>query len=251
MTVLHELLAVEQGLTTTAARVTNETSRTLGTKRSIFTGLTKKHEVFAEEDQHLVQATEYKEVQATVQDNLDYLGEELARLWDCSLQKEEANQRAKADIVVDGVVLAKDVPSIILLNMEKKLSNLLEVYNVIPTLDAAVAWEVAAAQRPGIYQTKHSSERFQTVSTERWVEISPATREHKAQLVKQEEKKNIGKYVQTDFSGMISSVDKAGKIQRLTKLIREVKKARQRANNTEVKTDLTFGMDLLNYVNNG
>lgn len=249
-TVLHELLAVEQGLAETANRVQGGTTKTLETKRSLFEGMTKAHEVFDEDAQHLKQATEIKEVQDTVDGQLDFLNVEIARYWDVILQKEEANQRAKADIVVDGQVLATDVPSIVLLSLEKKLASLVATYNAIPTLDASKAWEVDPNyDKHGVFRTKHDTERQHTRVVKDWIEVSPATKEHKAQIVQDEKTEVIGKYIISEFSGAISSLDKAERIQRLMKLSRAVKSARQRANNTVVNTDLKFGKPLLDYIN--
>lgn len=249
-TVLHELLAVEQNLSETANRITKEVTKTLATKGSLFEGQSKQHEIFADDSQHLVQATEHKEIQSTVNEQLDFLSGELAKYWDVSLQKEEANQRATADIVVNSQILIANVPSIVLLSMEKKLTSLLGVYNAIPTLDAATAWEEDPSySKANVFRTKHATERQQTVTSKKYVEISPATPQHKAQVAQQEIVEVVGKYKVTEFSSAISSFDKAKKIQRLTALTRAVKKARQRANNVEVKNDLTFGKELLNFIN--
>jgi len=249
-TVLHELLAVEQGLAETANRVTKETTKTLSEKRSIFSGLTKAHEIFAEDQQHLKQATENVEVQTTVDEQIDYLSVELARYWDVTLQKEIANQKANADIVVDGITLVANIPSIVLLGMEKKLTALIAVYNAIPTLDAARAWEIDPNYaKSGVFRTKWATERQQTITEKVYKTVAPATERHPAQVVRDDETSVIGKYIQIDFSGAVTSLEKAERIQRLTKLIRAVKAARQRANNAEVDSTAVFGTALLNYVN--
>lgn len=248
-TVIHELLAVEQGLATTAKTLVAETVKKLSGKVSLFTGLIKSHAVFAEADNHLTQATEHVQVQSTVDAQLSYLGNELARYWDVTLQKEDANQRANADVVIDGVVIAANVPSIVLLGLEKKLTALLTVYNAIPTLDAAVAWEAAPAQGEGIFQTKYAVERLQTRVEKEYVTVSPATDRHPAQMASQDNTINVGKYSTIGFSGMITTADKAARITRLVALTRAIKQARQRANATEVDTSVTIGASLLNYIN--
>lgn len=251
MTVIHELLAVENSLSASASHVQKECLGTLQNKRSIFAGQIKSHEVFNEEEQHLKQPNDYKEVVSTVDDQLQFLAGELVKYWDVSLQKEEANQRAVADIVVNGTVLAEAVPASVLLAMEKRLTSLVAVYSFIPTLDAAKAWEIAVGQKPNVFQTKHDIERFQTRTTDEYVTVVKPTDKHPAQVVKQEKIVNIGKYITTEFSGCISSEDKAERLQRLHALIRAVKQARQRANTTEVKTELAFAAALLEYVNKG
>jgi len=250
MTKLHEILAVEQGLGETANRITKEVASTLANKKSIFAGLTKEHEVFAEDKQHLKQSTEIKEVESTVDEQLSFMGTHVAQYWDVSLQKEAANQKAVADIVVDNVTLAFNVPSIVLLGLEKKLTALLSVYNAVPTLDAAKAWEEDPGySKRGVFRTKHTAERQQAVTNKVWKEVSAATVQHKAQIVQDEEVEVLGKYTISEFSGAISSFDKAEKLSRLTALIRAVKTARQRANGAEVDTSLTIGSILLDYIN--
>lgn len=250
MAKLHEILAVETDLGETANKIQKITTATLSDKRSIFSGMTKSHSVFEETHQHLAQATENVEVQSTVTEQLDFASAEISRYWDVIIQKEEANQRAKADIIINGNVLASNVPAIVLLGMEKKLKSLLGMYNAIPTLDAAKAWESAPEQnKPGIYRTKHDTETQQSVTIKEWKEISPATPHHPAQLKEVSTIIPIGKYTRSDFSGAITSFEKAEMLQRLTALIRAVKSARQRANGVEIDNSITIGKNLFDYIN--
>jgi len=246
---LHELLAVEKSLGETATRVQKETTKTLDGKRGIFEGLVKSHSIFDDEMQDLVQATEYKEVVSTVDEQLDFLNNELSRYWDVILQKEEANQRAFADIIVDNKTIAKHVPAIVLLGLEKKLTSLIALYNAIPTLDAAKAWVPATGYaKDNVFVTKFHTENQHSVTTKEWVEVSPATKEHKAQLAEKMITTVIGKYKIDNYSGAVTSEQKAENFQRLTKLIRAVKAARQRANSIDVNTEITIGKDLLDYI---
>lgn len=249
-TQLHEILAVETGLGETANRVQKGTTQTLESKRSIFSGLTKEHVIFGEEKQHLKQATEIVEVQDTVAEQLSFAAKEISQYWDVILQKEEANQRAKADIIINGEVIAANVPAIVLLSMEKKLNSLLGMYNVIPTLDAARSWSPSPEySKANVFRTAHAVETQQTETVKDWKEVSAATKEHKAQLAEVVKTNIVGKYIRFDYSGCISSFDKAEKLARLTALIKAVKQARQRANTVEVNSSLRFGMDLFNYIN--
>lgn len=248
--VLHELLAVEQGLAETANRVTKDTTKNLSEKRSLYEGMIKEHVIFDEGLQHLKQATEQKEVQSTVDEQIDYMSDELSKYYDVVYQKEVANQAAKADVMIGDVVIYKDVPAIVLLGMEKKLNSLLAVYNAIPTLDTAKSWEVAEGYaKENVFKAKFPEERQHTVTAKSWKEISPSTEHHPAQLKEVESTTQVGKYIINNFSGAITSLDKAERIQRLTALVRAVKEARQRANNAEVVTSTGFGKALFDYVN--
>lgn len=250
-TVLHEILAVEQGTATNAKYLTTELLKKFSTKQTLFAGQIKEHQIFSEDEQHLKQATDYLEVQSTVDAQLAYVGNELANYWTVFFQKEETNQQAKADIIVDGVVLYEAVPATALLGMETKLTQLMALYSAIPTLDAAKAWEEAPAIGEGIFQTKHAQERIQQRSEDEYVTVAPATDRHPAQVIKQTKDVAVGKYTVSSLSGAIPSVDKAERIQRLTALIRAVKQARQRANQAEVDTSVEFGSRLLDFINNG
>lgn len=247
---LHEILAVETSLAETSNRISKEVAKTLESKQTIFTGVVKTNTIFDDNLQHLRVLDEIKEVESTVNDQLSFLTKHIADYWDVVLQKEAANQQAKADIVVNDVIIAKDVPSIVLLSLEKKLNALLHVYNVIPTLDNAKAWEIDPNYaKPLVYRTKYTAERQQTQTTKEWIEVSPATKEHKAQVAQQDFTKVIGKYALTEYSGATTALDKATKLQRLSDLTRAVKAARQRANETEVDPTLRIGNALLGYIN--
>ncbi len=82
MAKLHELLAVENTLGETANRIRKEVTKTLLTKETIFSGMTKQHVIFDEENQHLTQATEVKEVQSTADEQLKFLTDNLVKYWD-------------------------------------------------------------------------------------------------------------------------------------------------------------------------
>lgn len=247
---LHELLAVETSLGEAANRIRKEATKTLLTKETIFAGMTKAHTLFDDANAHLTQATDVKEVQSTADEQLKFLTDNLVKYWDVTYQKDDANQKAKADITINGTVIVKDVPSTTLLSMEKKLEALIATYNALPTLDASKAWrEDKTYAKKGVWVTVHDRENQHTVTYKKYEEVSPATKEHKAQIVQVEKTDVIGKYVIQEFSGAITSLDKAERLERLTAMIRAVKTARQRANNQEVNTNLKLSAAIFGYIN--
>lgn len=247
---LHEILAVEKSLAESANHVIKDTVKNLAERRTLFEGQTKVHQIFDDNKQHLVQATENKEVQSTVNEQIDYMASTVAQYYDVVLQKESANQTANADIIVDGSTIASNIPAIVLLGLESKLLSLVAVYNAIPTLDAAKSWTPATGYaKPNVFVGTFPEERQQSVVSKTWKEISPATVQHQAQLKEVESTDVIGKYTITSFSAAISSEDKAARIARLQSLIRAVKEARQRANNVEVTSFPGFGTALFSYIN--
>ena len=251
-TLLHELLAVEKSLSNTANSIQTTTGKTLQSKETIFSGLVKSNEIFAEDKQFLKTATEIKEVQSTVGEQLDFMAKNITEYWDLILKKESANQQAKADIVVDGKTIAKDVPSIVLLSLEKKLNSIIDVYNNIPTLDSSKSWIVAEeSQKSGVWKLQYPVERQQTQTVKNYIEASPATQHHKAQVVEDVKTEVIGKYIIQEYSGNLTSLEKASKLERLTKLLRAVNAARQRANCVVVNNELKIGKGLFDYINSG
>lgn len=246
---LHEVLAVESGLSTVAANLSKETIKTFG-KENLFTGELKKHQVFDEDKQHLVQPTTERKVETTVTENLKYLFDSgLSPYWDSIIQKDSANQSAKADIIIDGKVIAKDVPGVTLLGLESKLAVVFDIFNAIPTLAPGIEWVQDENQKPGVMVNTQKEERLQSVTETDWKVIAEATEHHRAQLKEIASKVDIGKFTVTSYSGMVSPVQKAGILTRLQTLINAVKKARQRANCQEVPK-VSIGKALADYLIN-
>lgn len=70
MAKLHEVLAVESGLQTTAKKVNEETIRTFGKKDEHFVETTRRVEFFDEADREKLNTTEHKAMVTTVLDKL-------------------------------------------------------------------------------------------------------------------------------------------------------------------------------------
>jgi hypothetical protein len=173
-----------------------------------------------------------------------------AHFIDIYLRKEEANQRAKADVMIGDEVLAKDVPATVLLGLETKLAALRAVYEAIPTLMPGPTWvRDTDAKLPGVWRSVHPDQRVKTRKTIEPVVLVAATREHPAQVEKVSVDKPIGKITIQTLSGMTTSAAKSETLGRLDRLIGAVKKARQRANGVEVNKALRIGDALMGYVN--
>ncbi len=247
MSKLHEVLAVEASLSGVATKLIKESIKSLN-KDNLFTGEVKSHKIFSETDQHLVQAPQERAVTTTVKDNLEYLFKEgLVPFWDAVYQKDEANQRATADIIIDGKVIAEGIAGTTLLGMESKLGSLLEVFNAVPTLAPGISWKQDPNQSEGIYFNPVEEERMQSVKVPDHKVLYDATDRHPAQIEKFETIQHIGKFTLKTFSGMVSPHEKAKLIKRLQVLISAVKQARQRANCVEIK-DVHVGQALTDYL---
>ena len=251
MAKLHEVLAVESGLQTAAKKINEETIKTFGKKDEHFVETTRVVSHFAEEDQKL-DTTETKAMVTTVLDKLIYNAGPNIRALDAYLQKEATNQRAAASIVVGDKTLAEDVPATVLLGLETKLTELRLVYEAIPTLAPGPTWNIDLASRAagGVYVSANADVTFRTKKTIKPIIMSPATDHHPAQVQAVSEDVPVAKITTTHKSGMMTSAQKSALLERVDQLLRAVKRARQRANGTEVVKS-TIGATLFDFIHSG
>lgn len=236
MAKLHEVLAIEQGLQTAARKINEETIRTFDKKDEHFVETTRTVSHFAEEDQKL-DTTESKAMVTTVFDKLLYTVGPNVRALDAYLQKEATNQKAFADIVIDDKVIATAVPATVLLGLETKIAELRAVYEKIPTLAPGPTWVVDHTSRKagGVYRSENPDVTFRTKKTVKPIIMAPATDHHPAQVQAVSEDVPVARITTQHWSGMITSAQKSDLLGRVDKLLRAVKRARQRANSTEVE----------------
>jgi hypothetical protein len=244
---LHELLAVESSLSATAGKLVKESVKAFQ-KDNLFTGEVKTHFIFDSEKAHLIKAPEVRDVTTTVMANLEYMfNNGLVPYWDAVAQKDEANQRAKADVTIGGRVILKDVPGTTLLGLESKLAELINVLNSVPTLPPGITWVQDLQQAEGVFVNTQKTERTIIVRVPDFKVMYEATKEHKAQIKEFEREESVGKYELVSYNSMISPVKKAAIMIRLQKLVSAVKQARQRANCVEIKPQ-QIGNDLAAYL---
>lgn len=248
---LHEVLAVEGGLQTTAKSIAAETIKTFGQKDAHFVGVSKSVSHFAEEDANL-NTIENKALVTTVAKKLAYMAGSQVKALDAYLQKEATNQRAFADLEVDGKVIATEVPATVLLGLETKLADLRKVYEEIPTLAPGPVWEPDLDQSStgDVYKARDATVTFRTKRMVKPIIMAPATKEHPAQVQAIQEDVPVAKISAQEWSGMMSSADKSELLGRLDKLLRAVKRARQRANSTEV-VSRHIGKTIFEYLHAG
>lgn len=246
MAKLHELLAVEADLEGRCKAILGETTKVFKEKGNLFSGSIRTYTPFVDDgvdypQEHLALAT-------TVGERLSYTMETVSKYYDAILQKESTNQLAKADLVVDGDVIAADLPATFLLGMESRLKLVRSAYANIPTLELSKEWKLDEGKGTGVYVIVHPEESFKTQKTMKSQVLYEATKEHPAQIEKWDETENVGKYTKTLWSGMITPARKSELLGRIDKLIVAVKKARQRANATQVNK-VNIGSILAEYIN--
>lgn len=245
-TKLYEVISIDKDLKTATLQILAETEHTFSAKTQHFDGYVKTYHPFVEEDTNQV-PTERDEIVTTIDKKLNYTFNKLINHLDVSFKKEQANQRAMADIVIDGKIVASDVPATYLLSLENLFTPIRKILMAIPTLQPGILWEKDKNLGPGIYKSKHNIETLKTSKTFMSKILVEPTKEHPAQIEKWAEAVPIGKYITESMSGRYSSADKAEILKRFDKFCVAVKQARQRANAVDV-TDKKIGEKLTNYL---
>jgi hypothetical protein len=243
---MHELLAVEGDLQGTVKKLSAETIRTFN-KSEGFLGQHRKLQMFDASQQDNVVADEYREMTTTVSAKLDYLSKAIVKYFDAVLQKEATNQVAVADLVVEGTILATAVPATFLLGMESRLKEFRNVLEVIPTLAPGIAWVKDETAGKGVYRIQNADEKLKTAKTFMHKVLYEATDRHPAQIERWEEQVAVGKYVTNVSSGMMSPAEKSEVLGRTDILIQAVKKARMKANMTDI-VEREVGDKMFNFI---
>lgn len=248
---LHEVLAILADLEGTQKKIHDETVKTFSSKQghfqathrtlSMFDDVRKAEEAGAEQRTELV---------TTVADKLDYMSKAHIKYWDALLQQESTNQIAKADLEIDGKVIATDLPATFLLAMEKRLKTLRAIYAAIPTLDPSVDWVPDEDAGKNIFKTAYPERTQKQEKAVKHAVLVEPTEHFPAQIEKWNENVVVGTYSITRQSSMITPAQKSEYLERIDNLIRAIKKARQRANSTEIVKG-NIGRTLFEYIAKG
>jgi hypothetical protein len=245
---LHEVLAVEGDLEGTFKAIVDETFVTFSKKPDHFKGHKKTLKMHEERRAHEEEgAGEVKEIVTTVGKKLDYAKESAVRYFDALLQKQATNQNAKADLIVDGEILAEGLPAQFLLDLENKMKLVRAYYQHIPTHDPSVNWVPDETMPKGVFKAESPVLSQKTEKSFKFKVLYEATDKHPAQIEKWNDNVVVGTFTTQKWSGMITPAKKSELLERIDKLIRAAKKARQRANREDVVKE-KIGGKIFNYI---
>lgn len=251
-TALHEMLAVEQDAKAGAERARAACLENFRGKVGHFTGIRRTFRPYEVAEGEEGKAGERIEAETslakTVVEELNGLLASSVKALDIGFQIDEANTRATADVIVDDVVLLKDVPATFLLQLEKRLKELRSVFKEIPTFDPVRIWSVD----PGA-DKKHvlRAEAVTTIrkqKTRKYNVMVEATKEHPAQVDVVEVDEPVGEIKSYEWTGLISQGRKAETAEQIEKLIAAVKQARSRANGTVIDSKKKVGQVLVDFL---
>lgn len=227
MAKLNQVVAVESGVKTRANAQLSELYKVVQ-HPALFEGFTKQYRPLHEDGERF--PNESKNVQVTVRNVVNGVAACLTDLFDVTAQKDFANTQARADVVVDGTTLLRDVPVPYLLFLEKQLTDLHTLVSKLPTLDPAETW--SEDQNSGLYRTE-PTQTVRTKKVQKALVLHPGTEKHPPQTQLITEDMTVGHWDQTKFSGAMPSPTRSALVSRIERLQRAVKFAREAANGTE------------------
>lgn len=250
MAKLHELLAVDQNLRGQAESCRNDLANTFEKKTQHFQEalVTFKSNVEATPDK----VEGRLNLQTTVHKELGWIAEKLAAAFDVGHQIDMANTMAKADVVLDdGTVILKDVPVTSLLQLEKRLTEVQDLAQRIPTLDPSKGFEPDTTKGPDVFKAR-DEEKPRTEKKFDFKVMVPPTDKHPAQVKELMLDVPTGRLLVQEWSSLITVNEKAQILDRIEQTRRAVKQARARANelDLDVRTN-KIGGKLLDFMFRG
>lgn len=242
---LHELIAVRANLKQQAAKTMADLSNTFEKKQHHFTAKVKAFTPNGENAEAKIE--EQLDLQTTVKKELIWVKDFIVKSLDVSLQVATGNTTAKSDIVLEnGTVLATDIPATTLLELEDSVEELRKFAERIPTLDAAKGFRPDPDKGEGVFVSREV-EKTRTQAQKKIYTLAPATDKHPAQTQLVDEQVAIGTIREREWSSMLTVAEKGDMLYRIEELSRAVRKARARANETEVDISRKIGGDLIKY----
>jgi hypothetical protein len=244
---LHELLAVRESARGQSEKVRTGLIDTFNKKRHLFG---QKIVTFTSNKEGAAARTEEQsELQTTVMQELKWLTPIVAGALNVEALINYTNAIARADVMLpNGDVIIKDVPATALLELSKRLGEVKQFVEAIPTLDPAKGFRLDEQRQDGTYAAR-PVHKTRTAKEQRPIVLYDATKEHPAQTQLITQDVPIGTIEELEWSGLITPADKAGMIERVEELIRAVTSALSRANDAEAPSArMAIGEALLGYV---
>jgi hypothetical protein len=199
-------------------------------KPAIFAGIDRNYSPRVDGD--VVYPSESKHVEANAKTLLAEVLPVLADHYDTQLTQDMGNQLAKADIVVNGKVLMKNVPATYLLFLEKKLIDFNTMISKMPVLPTAEEW--ITNEISGLHVTK-PKQTIKGKKINKPITMSEATDRHPAQVVMGSEDIVEGFWTTQNLSSAFTPVEVTAMKNRVQELLVAVKAAREVANTTAVE----------------
>lgn len=238
---LNQVIAVVSGKKSKATQTITEAYHKVQ-KSALFDGINRRYRPKDDDGERL--PSEAKSVQVKVNDLIKEAVTSLTEMYDVVATQDNANCVAKADVVVDGVIVLKKVPVTHLLFLEKQMTDVGTFVSKLPTLDPADEWTYSEGADQ--YATK-PSETTRTKKAPRSFIKYEATKEHPAQVEMFTEDVLVGYWETIKTSGAIPAKMKNEILERVRKLHEAVVRAREEANSIEAP-NVSVGKEVFRYI---
>ena len=230
---LNQIIAIHKGV---KARVYGDvtTLHKETQKAEPFNGFVKSYRKRDEEGEDY--PAERKKVQLVAADVLKTVARLTSELFDIEATQDWGNTIAKADIIVDGVVLVKEAPATFMLFLEKQLTDIRTIVEKLPTLDEGEEWTVdpnSTLCRSAMITT-HRTKKVQRAIV-KYDAVIKDGHALPAQTEMITEDVVVGYWDTVKHSGAIPLPRKQGILDRVDKLLKAVKFAREAVNSTDVE----------------
>jgi len=227
-TKLNQIIAVEKGSKTRAFAKITEAYQLLQ-KPAVLSGISRTYQPVDEDgEQYPPEATR---VQTKAEDLIRDVTTSLTELFDVTATKDWANCSATADIQVDGETILENVPVTYLLFLEKQLVDVHTFIKKLPVLDPSETWTFDGAADAYATDVVHT---IKTKKVPRNHVKAEATKEHPAQVEVYHEDVVVGHWRTVRFSGALPAQRVNELTERVERLQKAVKFAREEANTAEV-----------------
>ena len=238
---LCQIIAVEKSIKNKKHTGVTELYQKLQ-KPALLSGISRTYKPKEEEGEQL--PPENSKVQLSAASVVADAAKLMTELFDITATKDFANCDAKAAVVVGEIKIAEDVPVSYLLFLEKQLVDVHTLISKLPTLDPSEDW----AFDPN--SNCFASRPAETVRTKKIPKVlvkAPATQQHQAQTEVFAEDVAVGNWRTVKFSGAMPAQKVAEMLERVEKLQKAVKFAREEANSREV-SQVRVGEKVFNYL---
>ena len=244
---LNQIIAVCDGVKNRAKDKITKSHHALQ-KPDLFTGHSKTYRPRNEDPTQPTGETlppDNKKVVADAETIIKETAEAKTEEFDVMFLRDSANCVAKADVVVDGVVILSAVPVTYLLYLEHQLVDFVTFVKKLPTLDPSESWNYDAGQ--ALFATS-PVETARTKKVFKPLELAPATKEHPAQVKEGYEDVLAGFWSTIKYSSALPVKKVNEMLNRVEKLQQAVKFAREEANKIEVPSVQKPGAKVMQYL---
>lgn len=239
---LNQVIAIVKGKKSQSQEIVTKLYQTLEKKSELFSGISRIYRPKNEDGDK--RPPEKKIVQQTVPNILETIKESYADMINMVATLDIGNCIAKADVVIDGKVILKDVPATHLICLEKQVGDISTFISKLPILDIAEEWKWNSSVG---YYTSEPRETTSSAKVVKFITAYEATEHHPAQIKESTMDEIVGYWTTTLMSGNIKADDKKELLNKIRKFSDAVKIAREEANSVDVK-ESNFGTLITEYL---